>query len=97
MSTRFWCLPPSNFVEKNVLIIDLALRKLVKSAPKHSTFALLCLRAISASFSVLQTTALTPGTLLAVIDTPYPEPQIKIPVSACLLDISLASLFAITG
>jgi len=77
--TLFKCLPPSNSVVRKTEIISLAISKEINLAGKATIFALLCSRANFAISGIQDKADLTFLCLLAVIFTPVPEPQIKIP------------------
>ena len=80
--TRFACLPPSNSVFIKTSSIFSASPSLTKRAGMQRIFALLCLRASSASSSPQQIAARTPWCLLAVMATPLALPHNKMPKAA---------------
>ena len=79
------CFPPSNFVVKKASIIFLDWAKLVKSAPKHKTFASLCWRDSLAASAVLTSAARTHENRFTAIEMPIPLPQMAMPRAAHIL------------
>ncbi len=80
MARRRACLgSPENGVSTKTFANDTPSSVLYSRAPRLSTFASLCSRASRAVSSVQASAARMPGTLLAAICSPLPEPPITIP------------------
>jgi hypothetical protein len=88
--TLLSCLPPSKSVSRKVFTISIASSVVRNLAGKLSTLALLCCRDKEAISLFQHNAALTPSYLLATILTPFPDPQIIIPFSSFLFEISFA-------
>src|SRR6266496_6400082 len=69
--------PPEKGVSSQICTICLASASSRMRAPRASTLRLLCSRDICASYSLPTLAARIPGTLLAVMAIPIPEPQTR--------------------
>lgn len=78
-STLRWWRPPSNGVEKNLVMISSASWLVTKRPGITSTLASLCWRASPAISAVQHNAARMPWCLFSVIFMPFPLPQIAMP------------------